>query len=126
MVKEPVGSPQSLDPSVLRRETDPATLGFATTAEISDIAGLIGQDRAVDAIRLAASIPHRDFNLFVLGPVGTGRHRAVDALLKTEAAKCPVPSDWAYVNNFDAPHCPSSYKMEHQSGLSIGGSGSFV
>ncbi|MCF6234713.1 MAG: AAA family ATPase [Rhodobacteraceae bacterium] len=71
MVKNPSGAPESLDPSVLQRETDPAALGFATAAKIPDIAGLIGQDRAVDAIRLAASISHRDFNLFVLGPVGT-------------------------------------------------------
>jgi len=111
MVKNSVDSPKSLDPAVLRRETDPAALGFVTTAEIADIAGLIGQDRAVDAIRLAASIPHRDFNLFVLGPVGTGRHRAVDALLRAQAAKRPVPSDWVYVNNFEGPHKPQALQL---------------
>lgn len=111
MVKNPSGAPKSLDPSVLRRETDPGALGFATTAEISDIAGLIGQDRAVDAIRLAAGISHRGFNLFVLGPVGTGRHRAVDTLLQEEASKRPVPSDWVYVNNFDTPHKPQALKL---------------
>ncbi len=111
MGTKPVDTPQGLDPAVLRRETDPAALGFATTADLADIAGLIGQDRAVDAIRLAASISHRDFNLFVLGPVGTGRHRAVDALLKAEAEKRPVPCDWVYVNNFDAPHKPQALHL---------------
>lgn len=111
MPKEPVGLPKSLDPVVLRRETDPAALGFATTADLADISGLIGQDRAVDAIRLAARITHRDFNLFVLGPVGTGRHRAVDALIEAEAAKRPVPCDWVYVNNFDAPHKPPALQL---------------
>jgi len=111
MPKKPAGFPKGLDPVVLRRETDPAELGFKTTADIADIAGLIGQDRAVDAIRLAASINHRDFNLFVLGPAGTGRHHTVDALIKAEAAKRPVPCDWVYVNNFDSPHKPQALQL---------------
>ncbi|MFT7596936.1 MAG: putative ATP-dependent protease [Paracoccaceae bacterium] len=119
MPKTPDDFPQSLDPAILRRETDPVALGFSTTADIADIAGLIGQDRAVDAIRLAASIPHRDFNLFVLGPVGTGRHRAVDALLETEAAKRPVPCDWVYVNNFDAPHKPQALQLPSGSAVRL-------
>ena len=44
MVKQPADTPQSLEPVVLRRETDPAALGFATTADLADIAGLIGQE----------------------------------------------------------------------------------
>ena len=31
-----------------------------------------------------------------------------------------------YAEAWDTQNCPSSYKMVHQSGLSIGGSGSFV
>lgn len=110
-LKVPKALPEGLGPKDLRHETDAAALGFATTAYLADITGLIGQSRAVDAIRLAASIPSRDFNLFVLGPAGTGRHRAVDALLMAAAAKRPVPCDWAYVNNFDAPHKPQALKL---------------
>lgn len=119
MGTKPVDTPQGLDPAVLRRETDSGALGFATTADIADIAGLIGQDRAVDAIRLAASIPHRDFNLFVLGPEGTGRHRAVDTLLGAQAAKRPVPCDWVYVNNFDAPHKPRALQLSAGSAIRL-------
>ena len=31
-----------------------------------------------------------------------------------------------YIEGIDRSQCPSSYKMEHQSGLSFGGSGSLV
>ncbi|MGO4916329.1 Lon protease family protein [Pseudogemmobacter sp. W21_MBD1_M6] len=111
MTQAPHVTPKALDPQVLRRETDQTALRFKTTADLKDITGLIGQDRAVDAIRLAASIPHRDFNVFVVGPAGTGRHRAVDRLLRTEAEKRAVPCDWAYVNNFDAPHKPHALRL---------------
>lgn len=100
-----------LDAAALRRETDAADLAFKTTEELEDVKGLIGQDRAVDAIKLSAGIAHRDFNLFVIGPSGTGRHRAVDTVLAVQASKRPVPSDWVYVNNFDAPHKPQALEL---------------
>ncbi|MEM6498914.1 MAG: hypothetical protein AAF709_19605, partial [Pseudomonadota bacterium] len=38
----------------LRRTVDPASLGFASTAELQPITGLIGQDRALKAIEFGA------------------------------------------------------------------------
>lgn len=96
---------------MLRRRCDARALGFASTAEVEGLDRLIGQDRAIDAIRLAAGIGHRDFNLFVLGASGTGRHRAVTELLRERARDLPVPCDWAYVNNFAAPHRPRALRL---------------
>ena len=56
---------------------DPGRLGFRTTEDLKPLEELIGQDRAMDAIRLSAEIKHRDFNLFGLGPTGIGRRKAV-------------------------------------------------
>ena len=102
---------EQLPPGKLRNRCDPETLPFRTTAEIAGDSDLIGQDRALDAIRLSSQLPHRDFNLFVLGPSGTGRHSAIDRLLKEQAAKRPVPSDWVYVNNFGAEHKPIALRL---------------
>ncbi|MDP1578138.1 MAG: ATP-binding protein, partial [Cypionkella sp.] len=63
------------------------------------------------AIKLAASIAHADFNLFVLGPVGAGRHSAVQTLLEVEAAGRPVPPDWVYVNDFANPDRPKAIAL---------------
>ena len=63
------------------------------------------------ALQLSVEIRQSDFNLFVLGPQGTGRHTAVERLLRTHAGARPVPSDWVYVNNFDAPHRPVAIEM---------------
>jgi lon-related putative ATP-dependent protease len=103
----PIGLPTSR----LRPECDPKSLGFETTATLRSSAGLVGQDRAVSAIKLSAEIAHKGFNLFVLGREGTGRHRAVSQLLSDAAASRPVPCDWVYVNNFDTPHKPHAMKL---------------
>jgi lon-related putative ATP-dependent protease len=95
----------------LRNCVDPLDLGFETTDTLGDLDGLIGQDRAIDAIKLASKMKHKGFNLFVLGPTGTGRNQAVDTLLNTQANTRPVPCDWAYVNNFEDPNKPKALKL---------------
>ncbi len=95
----------------LRRRCDPAKLPFQSTEDLAEFSDLIGQERALDAIRLSSQISHRDFNLFVLGPTGTGRHSAVKKLLTEQATKRPLPSDWVYVNNFEAAHKPKALQL---------------
>ena len=90
---------------------DSALLDFEDTSTLEPLTGLIGQERALGGIKLAASIAHADFNLFVLGPVGTGRHSAVQTLLEVEAANRPVPCDWVYVNDFANPDRPKAIAM---------------
>lgn len=90
---------------------DPAQFPFDTTADLEPLPTLIGQDRALEAIRLAASIRHHGFNLFVLGPEGTGRHSAVHQMLEQEAANRPVPPDWIYVYDFEVPDKPRAISM---------------
>lgn len=90
---------------------DPALLDFVDTSSLEPLPGLIGQERALGAIKLAASMAHWDFNLFVLGPVGAGRHSAVQTLLEVEAAGRPVPPDWVYVNDFANPDRPKAIAL---------------
>jgi lon-related putative ATP-dependent protease len=103
--------PSGLPYDRLRMECDPKTLGFTTTASLKPARGLVGQKRAIDAIKLSAGIDHKDFNLYVLGLEGTGRHTAVAQLLSKAAAARPLPCDWVYVNNFGAPHKPHAMKL---------------
>lgn len=101
----------ALPPEKLRPRCDPSSLPFRTTDELPDHSDLIGQDRALEAIRLSAEVTHRDFNLFVLGPSGTGRHAATEEVLKAQSGQRPLPVDWVYVNNFDAPHKPRALSL---------------
>lgn len=102
---------KGLDADELRRSIDPNSLDLTPSASTTESPALIGQERATDAINLAAAVEHRDFNLFVLGPAGTGRHETVRNLLAKEASKRPIPDDWAYVNNFEEPHRPKSLRL---------------
>ncbi|MEK7820744.1 MAG: ATP-binding protein, partial [Pseudomonadota bacterium] len=96
----------------LGRPCDGKGLGFASTADvpIAD-APIVGQDRAVQAVAFAIGMPHRGYNLFVLGEEGTGRSTVVRRFLEKEAAPRPQPPDWCYVNNFADHRRPKALKL---------------
>jgi predicted ATP-dependent protease len=100
-----------LDASSLYRPCDTAVLDFATTAELPDTAGSLGQTRAEEAVRFGMEIRRPGYNLFVLGESGSGRHFTVGRLLEERAAQEAVPSDWCYVNNFDDPQQPRALRL---------------
>jgi lon-related putative ATP-dependent protease len=87
-------------------------LPFETTAELAGDFGLaIGQARVVEALELAARIPHEGFNLFVLGPPGSHRHKITEDFLRREAARRSTPSDSCYLNNFAEPRKPIALSL---------------
>ena len=108
--------PTALSAAALRRLCDVEALGFATTDDLEPLEELVGQPRAIEAIRLSADMRHRRFNIFVHGPEGTGRHAAVTRLMTEAAAKRPVPDDWVYVHDFEAPDRPRALRLPHGTG----------
>jgi len=95
----------------LRRGVDPTALGFTTTSELEPATALIGQERALKAVDLGASIRQRDFNIFVLGPSASGKTTAIRSYLQDKAALRSPPKDWVYVNNFDNPIKPRAIAL---------------
>jgi lon-related putative ATP-dependent protease len=75
-------------------------LGFKTTADLDDLEGALGQDRALDALRFGVAIQQEGYNLYVLGPPGVGKHSLVERYLHDQASQATPPSDWVYVANF--------------------------
>ena len=100
-----------LDAESLYHRCDPSELNFRTTAELPDMDGVLGQDRAADAIRFGLAIDRPGYNLFVLGEHGGGRHWLVKRLLGEAADKAQVPDDWVYVNNFDEARKPTALRL---------------
>ncbi|MBI5504269.1 MAG: AAA family ATPase [Deltaproteobacteria bacterium] len=109
----PIASPPPLDVSALARRCDPSRLGFTTSAELEPLTGVIGQARAVEAVRFGVRIGAGvdGFNLFVMGPSGIGKRTAILHLLGEEAAKRPAPPAWCYVHNFDVAHQPRAISL---------------
>lgn len=95
-----------LTPDVLRKICPPESLPFEGTDELKPLEEVIAQDRAVEAITFGVGIRSEGFNLFVLGPAGTGKTTAIKRFLASEAAQLPTPPDWCYVNNFADPQRP--------------------
>ncbi len=89
---------------------------FETTAEIKEFARYIGQDRALEAVEFAISMPLRGFNLFVVGPEGSGRHSVVQSFIHKQAKDKVTPSDWCYVYNFESAHQPLALEFPPQQG----------
>jgi lon-related putative ATP-dependent protease len=100
-----------LPPGSLCRRSDPASFSFATTAELADVPGIIGQERAEEAVRFAIGIRRYGYNLYALGTSGMGKHGFVRAFLERRAASEKAPSDWCYVHDFADPRRPRALRL---------------
>ena len=99
---------KSLTVDALYQRCPESWLPFETTDSLANSEGFVGQERAVDALLFGVSIPHDGYNLFVTGSVGVGKDTLVRHYLDDEAHNKPIPMDWCYVNNFDAPYKPKA------------------
>lgn len=95
----------------LYRTADLSALPFETTADLAPIEGLVGQQRALDAIGFGTQIDKPGFNLVVIGSNDMRMQRAVEPVLKEVARDQPHPSDWVYVNNFKEPNKPIAIEL---------------
>lgn len=92
----------------LYTKCDPQKFNFQSTAELEERLSALGQDRALAAVEIGINIQSKGYNLFCLGPEGTGKSSLVKRVLAQEAKKRPTPDDWAYVYNFDEPYKPNA------------------
>lgn len=105
-------SARALPAHQLRLTVDPATLGFASTAELAgQPLPWIGQERAEAAARFGLAMQQPDYHLFVLGDVGSGRASLLHQAMLAEAARRPVPPDLCYLHDFDAPERPRALRL---------------
>lgn len=111
--------PPALASLQLHHACDPAQLSFQTTAELENLPDLIGQTRALEAVRFGAGIRHAGYNIFVLGPSGVGKRSLVNRFLEKIQPKEHTSSDWCYVNNFASPHKPHAIKLPSGKGAEL-------
>jgi len=78
----------------VRRRCDPRTLSLAPSANLPG-EGMLGQDRALDALALGVSVREPGFNIYVAGPAGVGKMTAVRQILDRAAADRPTATTGA-------------------------------
>ncbi len=101
-----------LKPADLRLTIAPDALGYSDTSELLGYPlPWIGQERAEIAARFGLEMDQRDYNLFVLGEVGSGRSSLLKQAMQSSAAGKSVPPDLCYLYNFDAPERPRALRL---------------
>ena len=96
----------------LRLTIDPEALGFTDTSELlAQALPWIGQERAEIAANFGLGMDQADYNLFVLGEVGSGRSSLLKQAMQAAALKQGTPPDLIYLHNFDAPEHPRALRL---------------
>ncbi len=101
---------KSLPPELLAHAIDPDALSIDDGIDSSRSMSLVGQSRAVRAIRFALNVNLPGYNLFVTGPTGIGKTRFVRHAIAERALQVD-PCDWVYVNDFDSPDKPHAMAL---------------
>ncbi|MBU0720332.1 AAA family ATPase [bacterium] len=102
----------SLEPSQLYHSCDSALFTFKTTDELELLQHPIGQENALKAVDFGTSIEQDGYNLFAMGPSGSGKHSTVMSFLEAKAKNRELPSDWCYVNNFKNAQKPIAIQLK--------------
>ena len=98
---------KELSPEDLRWKCNPEIFKFDSTEELKPIEGILGQERALKALKLGVEMRAPGYNIFIAGMSGSGKATTVKKMLETIGADCPPLFDYAYVNNFKDPDRPT-------------------
>ncbi len=102
---------KELKPEELRWKCDPNIFDFESTEDIDPVEGIIGQERALKAIRMGVDLRSPGYNIYIAGLSGSGKATTVKQMLEKISADCPRLYDYAYVNNFRDPDQPLLIKF---------------
>lgn len=108
-----------LPATALRRACPPEDIPFETTAQAAGFEGVVGQERAVEALRFGMGIAHQGFNLFAVGPPGVGKQSVLRQLLGAQPLAAGALSDWCYVHDFAAPQRPRVLELPRGTGAPL-------
>lgn len=103
--------PRELKPDQLYHRCNPKSFSFKTTDDLRDLKGVLGQQRAVEAIDFGIKIQQDGYNLFAMGPAGTGKHTIIRQFLDARSHSREGVYDWCYVHNFEDPYKPLALRL---------------
>jgi lon-related putative ATP-dependent protease len=95
----------------LRWRCNPASLNVLSSDDIQSNREIIGQERALRALRVGLEMNHFGYNIFVTGFSGTGRTTTIKRLLHEFEHKDVSLHDHCYVYNFKNPDLPVSLAL---------------
>ncbi|MFZ3066216.1 MAG: ATP-binding protein [Nitrospirota bacterium] len=90
---------------------NPDEFKFKTTKELVQWDEIIGQNRAVKAIKFGLGIKSKGYNIYVSGAPGTGKNTIAKAMIEKLSKDMSVPDDWCYVYNFTDTDRPKTISL---------------
>jgi len=103
----------------LRYRFDDNWVPWETTREIPVCREIVGQDRALRAIRLGLQLRSVGYNIFVTGLSGTGKMTTIKSLLEELDHPGKIPNDLCYVNNFKHTDMPKILSLPAGNGCRL-------
>ena len=91
---------KELKPQELRWKCDPDVFKFTSTSDIEPIEGILGQERALKALKLGVELRAPGYNIYIAGLSGSGKATSVKQILEAISSECPELHDYVYANNF--------------------------
>ena len=98
---------KELKPEDLKWSCDTKVFDFEDTEKVKPIEGIVGQERALKALRLGVDLKSPGYNIFITGLSGTGKFTAIKQMLESITPDCSHLNDYAYVNNFQDEDRPT-------------------
>jgi lon-related putative ATP-dependent protease len=95
-----------LKPEELRWRCNLDKFEFDSTYDLKPIEGILGQERALKALKIGVDLRAPGYNIYIAGMSGTGKATTVKKILEAISSECPPLYDYAYVNNFKDPDRP--------------------
>ncbi len=108
---------QGLPPQELRAHFDDDLLSFDTTASLEAPADrVVGQERAIDAIKFGMGMKDPGYNIFIAGPAKAGLTYIAKTYIEDQARQESTPPDWCYVFNFKEQDKPKGMEISAGTG----------
>ncbi len=96
----------------LRLHIDPKSLKVRSTGQLCPATqGIVGQDRAIEALKFGIGMHDPEYNIYIAGPSNTGATYIARAFLEEVASQEPPPPDWCYVYDFKEPDKPRALRL---------------
>ncbi len=106
MVTKAASPPAELPPEKLRWHCEASRIPFETTAQAEPLEGVIGQDRALRALKMGVELAAPGYNVFVCGLAGTSRGGMIVRMIQEIQPSTKPAPDRCYVHNFKNPDRP--------------------
>ncbi|MGH9793702.1 MAG: AAA family ATPase, partial [Candidatus Acidiferrales bacterium] len=127
MTTKPAVTHPELSADKLYWRCDPARVPFDTSEQFEPMEGVVGQDRALRALKMGVELAAPGYNIFVCGLAGTSRGGMITRLIEEIHPRAELAPDRCYVNNFKNPDRPrlltlsrglaNSFKKDVQAGI---------